>query len=139
MNPQNLAWLAGFYEGEGTCGFYTSKTPTKRGYFPNRISMSIGQNERAVLEKCKKIIGFGCVSTRTKSGYSSYGCSGTQAVILLSAIRPYLKSVYKRGQIDKALKAWRAHCNKTSAMPSQLKSYNQQRRLLLADRGQSPL
>lgn len=106
MSTEDLAWLTGFYEGEGTCGFYSAKTPTKRGHFPKRLTMSIGQRERAVLDTIQTIVGYGYVWDRTKTEFSVFGCSGTKAYELLRAMRPYMRAPYKIAQVERALRAW---------------------------------
>lgn len=106
MTREDLAWLTGFYEGEGTCGFYTAKTPTKRGYFTKKLTMAIGQNERAVLEKVRDLVGYGYVWTRKGGVHSCYGVEGTKAFLLLSTMLPLMKSNYKREQVESAIRRW---------------------------------
>lgn len=117
MTKEDLVWLTGFYEGEGTCGFYQARKPTKRGYFPKKLGLSIGQNEREVLEKVRDLVGYGYVSTR-QTGHHVYSCSGTKAHDLLQLLLPLMKSNYKRGQAEKAVLAWRDRGNMSNAKRS---------------------
>lgn len=112
MSEKDTAWLAGFYEGEGSCGFYVSKTRSRtKGHLSRRIIMSIAQNEREVLDDIVKIVGYGHVATQTilrKSTRpcSRFECSGLRAYLLLKKLLPYMRSPYKIGQAERALISW---------------------------------
>lgn len=119
MSERDLAWLTGFYEGEGTCGFYTANSPTNRGYYPRRLGLSIGQNERAVLEKVRDMVGYGYIYDRKGRVHSVYSCAGTKAYQLLILMLPLMKSNYKRGQAQKAISAWEDYDGRSNAKRSQ--------------------
>lgn len=112
ISPIDLAWLCGFYEGEGSCGFYVSKTKRKdTNLHTRRIIMSIGQRERDVLEHIVKIVGFGHIGYQANAqniGRPSnrYECSGDRAVQLLKRLLPHMKSPYKISQVQNALHKW---------------------------------
>lgn len=106
-----LAWLTGFYEGEGSCGFYISKSPRKGAGLTRRIIMCIAQKERKVLEEVLSIVGFGHIGLQSMglkfgSTCHRYECSGLRAYLLLEKMLPYMRSDYKKEQAEKALKAW---------------------------------
>lgn len=46
-----LAWCAGFYDGEGSSGFYKSRNN------PGRVQMTATQNDRSVLDRMQAALG----------------------------------------------------------------------------------
>jgi hypothetical protein len=105
MNKEDLLWIVGFYEGEGSCGFY----PTGRGYY--KLLVRITQLEPDVLVYIQKTLGYGRVREHpngvTKAGeakrVSIWICESKVARTFLTQILPFVKSPYKRRQIEKAL------------------------------------
>lgn len=99
MSDEYLSWLAGFFEGEGSCGYYEGKSNPKR-----RITASLYQKEREVLDEIRDKFGFGCISMHREC--HSWFVQGKNARIFLSSILPWVRSTRKRNQIHKALLSW---------------------------------
>lgn len=105
MTTEDLMWIVGFYEGEGSCGFY----PTGRGYY--KLLVRITQLEPDVLLYIQETLGCGRVRERangtTKAGIAKrvnfWICESRVARIFLNLILPHVKSPYKRRQIETAL------------------------------------
>jgi hypothetical protein len=58
VSSEEVAWAAGFFDGEGTTGTYRDgSTTTKRC----RIQISASQNDREVLDRFAMIVGVGKV------------------------------------------------------------------------------
>lgn len=75
-----LAWAAGFYDGEGC---------TSNGY--DRIRCTIGQKERTTLDRFVKAIGFGNVRGPYAVGNRYVVCYNREkARIVLNMLWPYL-------------------------------------------------
>lgn len=94
-NRDYLCWLAGFYEGEGSCGFYSNCGEN------GRIQISVSQNEKEPLLEIKEKFGFGNVS-KSKDSFQ-YFVSGESALKFIFTIAPYLRTDKKKMQIEKAL------------------------------------
>ena len=95
MNKLDLAWAAGFYEGEGSCGVYGfTHAPASK-----RLVMSATQNDVTPLLWFKSAFGGGICKDK-------WQLSGDIVADILHLFLPYIKSVYKREQIFKALDSW---------------------------------
>jgi hypothetical protein len=100
-----LNWLAGFYEGEGTTGFYKEK---KRG--TTRLVVGIVQKEAEVLLEMKKYFGYGSVAHLRKGKVGEvyvFTLSGYNAENFLKSIYPFMRSTKKTEQAKNALYLWR--------------------------------
>ena len=97
-------WLAGFYEGEGTCGCYKYKQNTCY-----RLSMIIVQKQKEILNKIKRFIKCGSIIRTFKNDqFGKRHCyqfmlQCAKARWFLNKILPYCRSKYKINQILKAL------------------------------------
>ena len=98
MEITDIAWAAGFWEGEGSC----------RGRYKCSIEVTAHQTNTAPLLKLKRLFG-GDVFPNHPERYNKnaapswYWYVGSyQARTFLEAIRPYIVSPYKRAQLDKA-------------------------------------
>lgn len=106
MKKTDIAWIAGFFEGEGYAGCYHNRRRTLKNYYVLRAS--IAQREKKPLEFIKKLLGYGSLFRR-RSGYKNSWCwyydvANLRARKFLKLISPYLKSDYKRGQVKNALR-----------------------------------
>lgn len=97
MNEIELAWAAGFFDGEGS----TNVSRTNSGWY---IRINIQQNDREVLDRFRSAIG-GLGNIRgpvqykyNKNPWYSYSLTGSKAHQVLNLLFPYLSSV-KRNQI----------------------------------------
>jgi hypothetical protein len=96
-----LAWLAGFFDGEG-CFSMGYKDSNKRYY---TLSADIVQAHLATLEECQRITGFGKIysaksqqRTATAKQTWTWYVKGPQAKLLAAMLLPYL--VRKRGHAE---------------------------------------
>ncbi len=91
-----LAWAAGFFDGEGS----TNISKTKTGWY---LRISIVQNDREVLDRFHKAIGgLGKVTGPNQYSYNKnpwyrYSLVGSKAHAALGLLFPYLSSI-KRAQ-----------------------------------------
>ena len=95
----NWRWLAGFWEGEGSCGTYKT---TKHYY---TLQVSITQKNIKVLRKIKVFLGYGNLLIRKhkKEKYGYLYFWGNNARYFLNKILIYSNHSDKRKQINKAL------------------------------------
>lgn len=101
MNTHELAWAAGFFDGEGCVSLLKSGRHT----YPQ---VGISQVDRMVLDRVTEAVGFGKVYGPYKTPrkpqylYSVYGFEKTQA--LMAFLWPWLSPV-KRAQFKRILYA----------------------------------
>lgn len=118
-----LNWIAGFYEGEGSCGFYKYE---RRGTY--RLVVGITQKESEVLDKIREAFGFGSVSKIRKDRVGEVHVlhiSGYAAEDFLKSIRPYIRSTRKCIQMEKALEGWNGRpIKKNSKNAEKIKAAN---------------
>lgn len=104
-----VAWAAGFFDGEGSSGSYLIKSRSGvGGHFYPRVTVE--QNERELLDRFCAAVGTGKVlgpyinktsfSLKPKWHYHAYGIKKTQLVRDL--LWPFLGSA-KRAQFDRTL------------------------------------
>lgn len=131
QNTEDLAWLAGFFEGEGSCGCYERKQ-----YNPTNVSLSynfrvvVSQNEPKALIWGRNLLDLGTICQRTRNGSLGktpmwvWTMSGNEALKFIELIYPYLKTDKKKQQIDNALntrRRLRKHAGEYSASKVQCK------------------
>jgi len=102
IKPTELAWYAGFYEGEGCICNDTSNS--------NHIRVSIAQNDNTPLIRAEEIWGGSIQKRIRKSPASDKICTGYDwrlcnktAHKFIDDISPYLRIPYKMKQIEDAL------------------------------------
>ncbi len=116
ISELDKAWMAGFWEGEGTCGYYgvSRKRANLRVVTSYRLTSTISQKDRTSLDRIAKLFGFGGVRKAPNNqgfnkGKESYihvwMISNNCARIFLNTILPYVFGEGKRNQIINALKA----------------------------------
>lgn len=101
LDPQGdfLVWLAGFFEGESSCGCYHHG----RGRY--RLEASISQKERSILDTIKQKLGIGLV-TQNKGSYGlvfHWRAYSADARRFLNEISPLLRISHKLSQVGTAL------------------------------------
>lgn len=106
-----LCWLAGFYEGEGSCGFY-QKMDNGKGI----LHFSISQNEREPLQMIRDFLGYGSISKT--NGCHCYSTRGHFVIETLELLMPFMKTERK---INQAINAVVAYLKKP---PEDRKKYN---------------
>lgn len=96
---ENIAWAAGFFEGEGC--FYAHKSkPRLDGTTYIRVDASLAQKDRSLLYKFRDIIGFGIICNEDRSGCGYWKTSKkNDAKKLFELLKPWLsdrrKNKYK--------------------------------------------
>ena len=95
------SWLAGFYEGEGSCGCYTNGRKGNK----YRLMVSISQKDPRVLDYIKQSLERGSV-TKNKTTYGvihAWRVCSANARWFLNQIRPHMRTPLKISQVDAAL------------------------------------
>ena len=59
MRKSDLAWAAGFFEGEGSVGAFKTGRPRKDGTRRIGVSLSINQVDRECLDRFREVVGVG--------------------------------------------------------------------------------
>src|SRR5258708_2193922 len=109
-------WAAGFWECEGSCGYYTARRKRANNLISinRRLTVTISQVDRSPLDRIAESFGFGNVRkvknissiSRTEDAYIHvWMISCKSARLFLHTIRPYVVGQVKQSQIDAALKA----------------------------------
>jgi hypothetical protein len=103
LSQVDAAYVAGIIDGEGTI------TLTRKHRNENRqLAISISSTERQLLEFIKAAVGFGKITKKraNKAHHSqsyAYAVYNRQALVVLEAIQPYLRT-YKKARADLILK-----------------------------------
>jgi hypothetical protein len=95
MTETEIAWVAGFLEGEGSFGVYSRRS----GY--RYLLLQVSSTDRDVLERLRSVVGHGSICgpvnqkhPRNRSTWSPeyrYSTSSTTKLpVLLNAILPYM-------------------------------------------------
>lgn len=98
-NPIDMAYIAGFVDGEGNIGFYKPKDARVR------MNITIANNNIEILRYIQEKLNVGviiqrkCYNPRAKTGYQLRIRSNPEARILLDAIVPYLKVKLEQGRL----------------------------------------
>jgi hypothetical protein len=90
-----LAWAAGFFDGEGCVAYRERPRSDKGNRLERRLTVSIGQKHREVLDRFAQAVTEGKVYAypkRAKNRYA-YRCSGEAAVRVLKDLLPYLSEI----------------------------------------------
>jgi len=108
MSRERLAWIAGFFDGEG-CLHVSKIKRTKRTVYQYELSVTIANSHFESLSFIRDTFGSGSIGRRwPKKGtmYSYYWRIGgaPDVIAFLRAIRPYAKT--KAKEIDCVLSRW---------------------------------
>lgn len=96
-DPEGLAWAAGVFNGEGST-FLRKANGGKQRY----TALSIGQNDREILDIFKEIVESGNVNGPDKTGIYRFNASGIVAEKIIYDLSPWL-SLQKTEQALKVL------------------------------------
>lgn len=99
MTKKQLAWIVGFYEGEGSCW---NANHHSDGYHYKRVAVDIGQKDRTPLDFILKCVKHGSIF-RSKLGHHSWRLVGKRAEKFLRLLLPHMKSQYKIQQARRVL------------------------------------
>ena len=106
LRPLDLAYIAGFFDGEGSVTIHENCKPSPRGISPNHtLQVSLGNTDPRVLEWIKSLFGGGISYRRVEKANHRHVAQWTlraaSALPFLVAIRPYLRM--KGEQVDVAI------------------------------------
>lgn len=90
-----LAWVAGFFDGEGSVGLYQRPSNGPNAY---RLSVRVSQKRPEVLRLLRSMFGG---SLRRSPGTPEWEVADRNAATFLTAIRPHLR--VKANEVDVAL------------------------------------
>lgn len=97
-----LAWAAGFFDGEGCVRFRTCKSRPNRSREYGVLSIQVSQVHREPLDRFRAAVGVGTVKgpygpyKTTKQAYFSYSIVGKNAIEAFGRLRPYLSPIKLR-------------------------------------------
>jgi hypothetical protein len=96
MTPEELAYLAGFIDGEGSLQIQRRIHRNEFGeWLGYSIYLDVGQTRRDILEYLKEQAGGGCIHHKPSVGNRKQSwmlrIMGSQALKFVSQIRPYLR------------------------------------------------
>lgn len=107
ISNRDMEWLAGIFEGEGTCGMYHSGRGDEL-----RLSVHIYNNDRSMLEEIEKIVNLGvpnAVGTvkryrkNAKQAYAWRIGNHKNCLMFLLNLYPFLRTDYKKRQVGNLL------------------------------------
>ena len=109
LNPLQLAWAAGFIDGEG-CVHITRQRHAGRARCSYRLGVFITQNDKSVLEHLRQVLGIDApifalkrASNHKRQCYT-LNYTGKRALRLLAVLRDFLHR--KRAEAQAALDFW---------------------------------
>jgi len=115
VDREELAWAAGFFDGEGSIGCYTHENG--KGYRSPRLVLQIAQTDRFVLDRFQAATGVGRVSgpfkpkTKNSNPYWRMTTESHQNVQAIVAMLWAWLSPQKRGDAHEAISAYLAWAN----------------------------
>lgn len=118
LKSKELIWLTGFWEGDGSCGFYDKKgynvsrrTGLKKTYWYKTFRMTISQKQPYICYWLRKKVGFGTIVKQ--GGRQRYGDKVTDwrgdnaaAYVLLKSMVKYMVTKHKKAQAMEAIKGY---------------------------------
>lgn len=99
QTPTELAYLAGFFDGEGYVGISNDRPKWAKGNVYLRLRVNITQKDDTVLSMLKDI--YKGTINKGKDGIYKWYVDGNSAVIFLKDILPFL--IIKKKQVELAL------------------------------------
>jgi|SRR5215831_4845536 len=120
MQSIELAWAAGFYDGEGCTGVSTLRLRPGKGRSRMVLTMEVNQVDERPLQRFAAAVGCGSITRRTAprnarwQQQSRWRAVGGTAELALVRLLPYL-SEPKREQAERAIERAYAHyCMRTA-------------------------
>ncbi len=106
-NPIELAWAAGFWDGEGSCGCYRKNDGKKRKASNSYLRASVNQIDREVLDRFCEAVGLGkvygpYVGITTQWAWQLHG---EKVRLMFERLWPYLSRIKK----EQAFAAYAKH------------------------------
>ena len=103
-----LAWLAGFFEGDGTILCYVDKAKGYKFKFRIRVIIKLSQKSKNVLEEIKKDLQLGNIILNRRwndNKWNSFDliiANQNDVLLLINFIKPYVR--FKKNQLEIAIK-----------------------------------
>ena len=124
LRSEELIWLAGFWEGDGSCGCYDKKghnisrrTGQKKTYWYKVFRMTVSQKQPYIAWWLRRKAGGGTIVKQ--GGRQKYGdkvtdwrFEGQPACKLLKRMVKYMKTQHKRTQAMEAIKSYENYAAK---------------------------
>src|SRR5262245_54541960 len=128
MKTEDLAWAAGFFDGEGT--IVINRRPGRRS--PSfQLFLGVGQVDRMPLDALVEIVGGNVFNVRTRGTYM-WAASSLVAGDVLKLLRPYLRAKAEEARIAiEFFETFSDRGRSTSAVPSDLIAKREKLRLAL--------
>lgn len=114
MESNDLAWAAGFYEGEGSCGVWGKlrwNEKAKRWIKP-QLRVDVVQKEPEPLYKLREIFGYGSVLRDKYNVVYHYRTSAKLAKHFLESILPFIINPRKIEQANGAIQKYKESINR---------------------------
>lgn len=113
MNKEEIAWLAGIYEGEGSCAITSGRA----------IRVEVVMTDEDIVNKIRSVTGLGSVSTVAQRGENHkqayrWSVGSKDAVTFLEAILPWLGERRSRRAKD-AVTNWKTNKKQSTSSDSQ--------------------
>lgn len=116
MDTHELAWAAGFFDGEGYAKFGSDKRNVHQGgrLVYTTLRIDVRQTDRRVLDRFRAIVGVGKVygpyspATTSRQPVFAFVCSNFEGCQHITAQLWLWLSPIKRGQLKQALIGWRS-------------------------------
>lgn len=110
MRRHDLAWIAGFFEGEGSIGCYRrTNTINGKQYSNWQINASIAQKDKGILLWLKRRFNTGSLYYQTSASKFGNGVwvwrlSPLNTLKFIKEIYPFMRTKRKKAQVAEAIK-----------------------------------
>lgn len=109
MKELELAYLAGFFDGEGSIGIMRRKKVKSKNY-AYYASISVGQKDKAIINTLQKHFRGGIHKVKRDGSYMWY-CTDKTAYECIKQLLPYLR--YKKPQAELVVSLYEEAPNRT--------------------------
>lgn len=104
-----LAWIAGFFDGEGS-SYIGWGWPKKDGTRSPHVYISAAQKHKAPLERIQRTLGKGSVTGPNRRGMFTWQLQSSKDVPeVMNLLWPYLGEIKKEQYLDACKRADRSH------------------------------
>lgn len=104
MNELDLAYLAGFFDGEGSIGILRRKKKKSVNWAYYAV-VAVGQKDGGIMDTLKENFG-GCVHKLKRDESYTWSCSDKTALEFIKTLLPYLK--YKKPQAETVVELYQS-------------------------------
>ena len=94
-----MAYIAGFFDGEGSASFVWSKAKNGKRY--GKLFAKIAQNDRRILDWVRRVLGYGAVYAdkpryKSKTVTHHFVVQSEKARLFLDLVLPYLRVKHRQ-------------------------------------------